>query len=109
VFNIEDSLHVEDLGVYRTVAQMIEAYLLHIGRPAAVVATTLTRLNARLHLVPRSSNFPLPAGRKGAAGENKNFCDAAKVQAIEHRNVHQLLAHLVAGLLPAPFCELVAL
>jgi hypothetical protein len=66
------------------------------------------RLNRRLRLLPRASDFSLPIKSLSDSSDGDYFCKASRVQAKEHRNVHQMMAHIAAGLMPENFIELAA-
>jgi hypothetical protein len=88
-----ETMHNEDLGVFLYIVENIDVYFRH-HMPNPVQANRLLRtLNARMRQMTRSDDFALPyCGSKGY------FPDHSQVQAKEHRNVMQILPHILRHL-----------
>lgn len=82
-----ESMHGYDLGVFLYIVNGMKEYLLRVGK-----AHLLPELNKRMKHLPRAedSNLPICGG--------KYFPDHSNVQAKEHRNVMQILPHILNGI-----------
>lgn len=82
-----ESMHGCDLGVFLYIINGIKGYLQRVGK-----AHWLPELNRRMRHLPRAedSNLPMCGG--------KYFPDHSNVQAKEHRNVMQILPHILNGI-----------
>jgi hypothetical protein len=85
-----------------------EAYLTRELNDERSAKAIVKRLNRRLKLLPRASDFSLPVRSLSDSSDGDYFCKASRVQAKEHRNVHQIMMHIAAGLMPRDYVELAA-
>lgn len=92
-------MHVMDLGVGLYIVDNAAAYLEHVGKKSKVA-----ELNKRVKEVAKDSR----AEDSAMPSCDGYFTNYSRVQAREHRNIYQIMAHLFNGI-DKNLCELACL